>query len=123
MKRPNRHVVGVLRALPAVAWAAGIWALSATPDPPGADLGVLPHLDKVAHVALFLVQAGLLRLAGLGAGASFLAATAWGGIDEWHQSYVPGRNPSLGDLAADAIGAVLGANLVEWVARLGGARR
>lgn len=123
MKRPQGRAVSVLRAVPAVAWAAGIWALSATPDPPGAGLGVLPHLDKAAHVGLFLVQAGLLRLAGLGAGASFVAASAWGAIDEWHQSYVPGRDPSLGDLAADAIGAVLGANLVEWIARLGGARR
>jgi VanZ family protein len=29
-------------------------------------------------------------------------------LDEWHQSWVPGRTPAAGDVAADALGLLLG---------------
>src|SRR5262249_40946729 len=32
--------------------------------------------------------------------------------DEWHQTFVPGRTASVGDIGLDALGAVLG--LVIW---------
>jgi VanZ family protein len=32
----------------------------------------------------------------------------YGVSDEWHQSFVAGRNPSAADLAADVAGIVLG---------------
>jgi VanZ family protein len=35
-------------------------------------------------------------------------AVAHGGLLEWLQAHVPGREASLGDLIADAIGAVAG---------------
>ena len=37
-----------------------------------------------------------------------LAGLLYGMSDEWHQSFVPGRNPSAGDLAADGVGTLLG---------------
>ena len=30
----------------------------------------------------------------------------YGGFDEWHQAYVPGRTPEVGDLTVDALAAV-----------------
>ena len=36
----------------------------------------------------------------------------YGGSDEWHQSFVPGRSPTLGDWVADVAGVVLGYGLV-----------
>jgi len=37
-----------------------------------------------------------------------LVGAAYGALDEWHQSLVPGRDPSVGDWVADAVGVVLG---------------
>lgn len=105
-----------LRWIPAVAWAAGMWAMSSLPDPPGASMLDLPHLDKVAHAGLFFVLAVLLRFAGVGWAATVAVAAAWGGLDEAHQARVPGRDPSGLDFAADLVGAVLGVLAVTWFA-------
>ena len=105
----RRTVRRILRTLPAVAWAAGIWALSATPAPPGAQWASWPGADKVAHALLFAGQAATLRFAGLPARAAFLAAVAWGATDELHQRTVPGRTADPFDLLADAFGAAFGA--------------
>lgn len=77
--------------------------------------------DKAAHfIEYALLGASLLfalapahpRRAG---GASLLAAIAlaivFGGLDELHQSLVPGRDPSIADLIADATGALAGSLL------------
>lgn len=119
--RPRRRVLQqvlgrVLRALPAVAWAAGMWAMSSLSDPPGASLLEIPYLDKVAHAGLFFVLAVLLRFAGAGWAATVAIAVAWGGVDELHQAGVAGRDSSGLDLAADLAGAVLGVIVVTWFA-------
>ena len=41
-------------------------------------------------------------------------ALAYGLIDEWHQSFVPGRDPAVGDWIADGVGAVIAAGLMYW---------
>ncbi len=45
---------------------------------------------------------------------AFLAAVVYAGLDEWHQSYVPGRSASLSDVGVDTCGIFLG--LVLWLA-------
>lgn len=109
-------LVRVLRALPAVAWAAGVWWLSSQSDPPGSNVLDLPHLDKVAHAGLFFVQTALLRLAGLRVVLALFVALGLGVADELHQAAVPGRSPQLADLAADLAGAVLAVAAVRWLA-------
>jgi len=106
----------VLRAIPAVAWAAGVWWLSSQSDPPGSGLLDLPHLDKAGHAGLFFVQTVLLRLAGLRAVAALLVALGLGVADELHQAAVPGRSPQLADLAADVAGALAAVAAVRWLA-------
>jgi VanZ family protein len=46
--------------------------------------------------------------------ATLLLAVAYAGLDEWHQSFVPLREPRVRDVAIDALGAVL-AQILVWV--------
>ncbi|UCF66189.1 MAG: VanZ family protein [Acidobacteriota bacterium] len=88
---------------------------SSTPSLPGSS-------DKLAHFTAF----GLLAVAwwyafgiqnlSLRARAllAVTASTLWGVLDEWHQSFVPGRTPSAADVVADGLGALLAAGLA-WL--------
>ncbi len=52
---------------------------------------------------------------------AFLIAFAYGGTDELHQYFVPGRQCSLWDLLADGLGAGLG--VYGYILRFAGALR
>lgn len=113
-----------IRALPATIWASVIWALSSTPggSPPPwlvelrqrfgalipADLSFL-HVPVYALLALllaFALQAAPTRPRRYlwAAGISI----AYGLLDEYHQSFVPGRDVSVLDLLYDALGTAIG---------------
>lgn len=71
--------------------------------------------DKVLHAAAYAVL-GLTWCWALASPArpvwrtallAFAVALSWGLSDEYHQSHVPGRVASWGDVAADAVGAAL----------------
>jgi VanZ family protein len=83
-----------------------LWWLSAQP---ATGMG-LPHpWDKGAHFLAYALLALLWRL-GLGRfWGAFLLASGYGVVDEWHQSFVPGREAFGWDLLADALGAAIGA--------------
>ncbi|KHG65471.1 VanZ [Thermus sp. 2.9] len=83
-----------------------LWWLS---DQPQTGLG-LPHpWDKGAHFLAYALLGLLLRL-GLGRFSwAFLGAAFYGVVDEYHQSFVPGREAFGLDLVADALGAFFGA--------------
>lgn len=98
---------------PAAIWAGVLFFLSAVPDmdvPPMFFQGE----DKVAHLLLYGVLGGTLawgRFRSGGPGQRWLVPALgllYAVSDEWHQSWVPGRDPSLGDLAADTLGLLLG---------------
>lgn len=102
-----------VKSLPAVAWMALIFVLSAQPDLPHPSQGWLDLLlSSGAHVLLFGILAFLWRWALDGQThtlALALAITALYAVsDEIHQSFVPGRTPDLVDLVCDVLGAVLG---------------
>jgi VanZ family protein len=99
--------------------AAAIFAVSSIPQPLLAAAGPLQkyHADLVFHVLEYGVFGALLARAvwlTWGARGAALAAFTvaagflYGASDEWHQSFVPGRDPSAWDLAADTAGAALG---------------
>jgi VanZ family protein len=86
--------------------------LSSASDLSGASL--IPISDKVAHLILYAVLGAALAW-GRVSGQSRLPHLLFIGIgalyglsDEWHQSFVPGRQPSAADLAADLVGVILG---------------
>ena len=106
----------LVRWAPVVLWAALIFVLSSLsglPAPPGG------LTDKHAHFITYGVLAALVvwaitdrapaRTTWGVAAAAVVLATLYGASDEFHQSFVPGREVSALDLAADAGGALLAA--------------
>jgi len=110
--------------VPALAYAAIIFSLSAQSDPlPFLPPELFLH-DKLLHAAEYAVLGGLLvpalRLAGLNPRTALLAAvviaSAYGAGDEFHQSFVPGRSAEVADWLADTAGGAIGAAIGAAVA-------
>ena len=105
---------------PAAAVMAAIFAVSHAAAPPLA--GRVPdywaHMGAYALLAAVIVRgmAGGRRPGVTGARVllAALLAAGYGVSDEYHQSFVPGRDPSARDIAADAAGAGAGA-AAGWV--------
>lgn len=117
MTRPGRARHGRSRygLIGALAWAAILFWQSSSSDA-GSFLSFLPEgSDKVIHAGAYAVLAALATLATGSPVAGGLLAVSYGVTDEIHQSFVPGRFPSVGDLVADAVGAALGAGLVAYL--------
>lgn len=106
----------LLNWLPALSWAAVIWYLSSQPTPPSpVDLP-----DYVSHALEYGFLGGLVWR-GMAGGFVVSRRGRWlplwvvllcafyGLSDEIHQSFVPGRDSSALDLAADVVGAALAA--------------
>jgi VanZ family protein len=106
---------------PVAAWMAVIFAASSRPLPE--YVAMLP--DWSTHSAAFAVLSILSCRAlagGLGPalrrGDAVLAvviSVAYGISDEYHQSFVPGRDATAWDVAKDTVGAVIGAWLYARV--------
>ena len=96
---------------PAALWAAVLFLLS---ELQGLG-GVLPSgAYKFVHGGLYLILGlslawGKMRT-GLGVPGVLLLliGVGYGALDEWHQSFVPGRDASVGDWVADSAGVMLG---------------
>jgi VanZ family protein len=110
----------IVRWLPFALACVGVWIVSSMSRPPVPEFLRFAHADKVMHFVGYTVLGGLAMLGAapwrrhralLGA---WLLVAMWGACDEWHQSFVPERDASLGDLAADLGGAALGVGLVLW---------
>ena len=105
--------------LPVAVWAGVIFALSSVPHL-GTDLGTWDLvLRKLAHAAEYAVL-GLLLVRALGSRvAAALAGVAYAVSDEWHQTFVSGRQGSARDVLVDAAGVAAG--VLVWM--LASARR
>jgi VanZ family protein len=126
--------------LPATLWAAALFLLSAQREVPGASW--LPINDKVAHLLAYTVLGATLAWGGrrtrAHAGQRTPARTStplaralasppvlvmlgalFAASDEWHQSFVPGRDPSVWDFTADVLGIVVGMWVVRALTRPG----
>lgn len=132
------RVIAAAARVPAVGWwlllaiwAAGIFIGSNQPN-----LHFLPDasadyvLRKAGHFVVFAVLALLtwlaLQTSGVGhAGRwAFVAACCYAVSDEFHQAFVAGRYPFVGDVLIDAAGAALALIVVARFVRgsgLGGA--
>lgn len=105
-----------LHLLPMALAMGGIFFLSHQPGDE-ISLELFFGVDKVAHAFAYGVLAATVLLALPSRWRTTMplhaALLAWavcllfGLSDEFHQSFVPGREASLGDLVADAFGAAL----------------
>jgi VanZ family protein len=84
--------------------------------------------DYVGHAVGYAVL-GALMMRALAGGSlrdmratlllpAIVIATLYGVSDEWHQSFIPGRMASWSDLAADAVGSLVGACAAGLLSRL-----
>lgn len=110
--------------------ARWVWATALTPlsglDPTHALLAMTDAIArKGAHVAEYAILAALLLLA-LRRGCpakpatwvarhAMLLSVLWASIDEWHQTFVPGRMGQLSDVLIDSLGA--GLLILVWLWR------
>jgi VanZ family protein len=87
----------------------------------------LAHGDKLLHAAAYAVLAlgwyAALRVTWpwhdyrRHAWVALALAAGYGALDEWHQSFVPGRAASLPDWVADVAGATVTATLAATIKR------
>jgi len=105
--------------LPAIVWAIVIFTLSSQPTLPGFESGFFDFiLKKSAHMFVYAVLY-LLIARGVEMVAPIKAKKGWlvflpllivffyAISDEFHQSLVPGRYPTLRDIGYDILGASL----------------
>ena len=124
----GRHLLRVLTAafywFLFIGYLAALYWVSARQTVPTVDI---EGLDKVAHAVAYFGLCVVSRLAFGTLSSRRWLATLWavavtllyGAIDEWHQSFVPGRSSDLYDWIADAVGGVAGGTLflVFWTRR------
>jgi VanZ family protein len=113
--------------LPALAWAAIVFALSAQPNLRFVeDSGLDFVVRKAGHMGVFGILA-LLAWRAFGMTTPWRRTRTWqaaialtilyAATDEMHQGFVNGRHPSPVDVGIDGAGAVLAVVLVLAVAR------
>lgn len=126
-RRLSRHPFFWLSAF--LVWAGLLWWLSSAKRDFPSELDFRAS-DKLLHFGYFFGGGGLLsafwfRLRGTLPPATkhllgvTVAVGLFGVLDEWHQSWVPGRSGNdPGDLAADVAGAFCGALVFRRCHRL-----
>jgi VanZ family protein len=93
------------------------------PSVPSFEVG-----DKVKHFAAFFGLSVLLSLTLLYQnknllvkryylGATFIIASIYGFLDEFHQSFIPGRSSEFLDWVADSLGALVGILFIFYMVK------
>jgi hypothetical protein len=121
-KISNGFKRSLLFHLPAILYMAIIFYVSSlqTVSPPSIGFGLedkIYHFGEYALLSIFLYVALLsYRSQSIRSKIHFIAAVIaclFAGSDELHQYFVPGRESTIGDLAADCLGAVA-AQIAIW---------
>ena len=120
MKPPRFLMIPLFWRLLAVVWVLVLWWLSSQSSLPSP--AKFEGVDKLEH-AIYFATGGVcfllgLRLAGFARQPvtaivlTVLFCALVGGIDEWHQTYTPGRSGGdVWDWTADTLGGFVGALL------------
>ena len=102
-----------------ILWMGVIFWFSAQPKD-ALRFGQSTLVSKLAHVIEYAIQAWLIQWARGGRNRqrvewlSWLIAVLYAATDEFHQSFTPGRTPSVTDVMIDSFGAAIGVGLAVW---------
>jgi VanZ family protein len=117
MSKNKNYFRIIISFLPALIWAALIYYLSDQQVLPGFRLNLGDFLfKKSAHVFVYAILYLLLLLPfqyfSIGKEkyrwlTPLIIAVSYAFFDEFHQSFTPGRNPSLRDVGFDTLGCSL----------------
>lgn len=127
MKTERRSYAFARYQLPAILWACLIFAASSIASSQIPDLSIF-RFDKVIHFGIYFVLAMLVyrafrnqnRFPALARHAylfTLLVIVLYGASDEFHQSFVPGRDCDIFDLLADGAGGAVLTALVWFKER------
>lgn len=104
----------ILLWIPVFAWMLVIFSFSSLPTGTASEIHWQDFIiKKMAHLVEYAVLATLSFRALIGSGVNrkdtfviaFLIAIFYGATDEIHQSFTPGREPTVRDVIIDSIGA------------------
>jgi VanZ family protein len=119
-----KELVGSWRSV--AAWAVLILVATTVPIPDTALHVPVPGIDKLVHGVMYLVLGWLVGAALSSAGRRSAGAWTLGALglavfsllDETHQLWLPARDASAADWAADVVGATIGLALgmIVWSA-------
>jgi len=125
MTTPMREVRSWVPWLWPATLAAAIALASGRSEVAGPDI---VNIDKLAHFLVFGLLAtliaridGVRAWPGLGLGWAVVLASTYGLLDEYHQSFTPGRFVEVADWVADTLGAAVAVALYArwpWYRRL-----
>lgn len=104
------------------------WLLRVVPSLPWSVAQLEPVLRKIAHFGIFALEGFLLCVAMLlsvksGAWAALISTAVCASVaalNEYHQSFIAGRNAAFGDVLIDTSGAITGilfACLIVYIVR------
>ncbi|MFC2076062.1 VanZ family protein [candidate division KSB1 bacterium] len=109
----------------AVLYAVLIFLLSSLPGKiapgPVFRFDLLLHFLEFAFFGFLLartVLADVSRVSLVGCLLVILIGLAYAGLDEWHQSFVPGRLMELSDFLADGAGILIGVGAQIWLMKI-----
>lgn len=81
------------------------------------DLPLFPHADKLIHAIIYGFLAGTVIYALLPHSSGWrpvsfflvvmLVCLSYGVLDEFHQRFIPGRDPDILDIVADGVGSLI----------------
>jgi len=96
-------------------------SISKLPEPPGDFSFYDVHVGAYAVLGALSARAtgkGLRHVSWRAVAAAILISSLYGVFDEFHQRFTPGRSFDLLDMAADAIGSIVGASAVGAWSRI-----
>lgn len=115
-KSSFRH--GLVYGVPVIVYAGLIFFLSSIARLPE-EISFINRLDKWAHFIEYYLFGFLTRRWLVNTGSRFLSnrslyftiliGICYGLSDEWHQSYIPGRDSTAEDVLSDALGVIAAA--------------
>ena len=103
----------IIKWLPVFIWMGIIFSFSSIPSTKVSGVSIVDFLiKKSAHLTEYaILYILLLRATSKNWLASAFILVAFASSDEFHQSFTPGREPTIKDVGFDSIGAFFGGYL------------